>query len=61
MTNSPFLDWHLTNLHNYVNLHPEDVTPLKIEGTTEHPLGNGSEMPGLPGDSTPPSRFVRAA
>lgn len=61
MTNSPSLDWHLTNLRNYVNLHPEDVTPLKIGGVTVHPLGNGSGMHGLPGDSTPPSRFVRAA
>ena len=61
MTNSPSLDWHLTNLRNYVNLRPEDVAPLKIGGATVTPLGTGTGMHGLPGDSTPPSRFIRAA
>lgn len=61
VTNSPSFDWHLTNLRNYVNLHPENVPPLKIGNVMVHPLGNGSGMHGIPGDATPPSRFVKAA
>ena len=60
-TNSPPLDWHLTNLRNYVNQTAIDVPPLTVDGVTVAPLGEGSGMLGLPGDFTPPSRFVRAA
>jgi choloylglycine hydrolase len=59
-TNSPPLDWHLTNLRNYVNQTAMDVPELSLEGQTIHPLGQGTGMLGLPGDFTPPSRFVRA-
>jgi choloylglycine hydrolase len=37
------------------------VPPVKIDGETFRQLGQGSGMLGLPGDFTPPSRFVRAA
>lgn len=60
LTNSPTFDWHLTNLRNYINLTPLNVPPLKIGGLTFAPLGQGSGMVGLPGDFTPPSRFVRS-
>jgi choloylglycine hydrolase len=60
-TNSPPLDWHLANLRNYVNQTALDVPPLTVDGMTLAPLGEGSGMLGLPGDFTPPSRFVRAA
>jgi choloylglycine hydrolase len=60
-TNSPPFDWHLTNLRNYVNQTPMDVPPVALDGTTLAPMGQGSGMLGLPGDFTPPSRFVRAA
>jgi choloylglycine hydrolase len=59
-TNSPPLDWHLTNLRNYVNESAMDVPPLAAGGLTLAPLGQGTGMLGLPGDFTPPSRFVRA-
>jgi choloylglycine hydrolase len=59
-TNSPPFDWHVTNLRNYVNQTATDVPPLTIEGTTIAPIGEGTGMLGLPGDFTPPSRFVRA-
>ncbi len=59
-TNSPPFDWHMTNLCNYVNQTAMDVPPLDIDGTTLAPIGQGSGMLGLPGDFTPPSRFVRA-
>jgi choloylglycine hydrolase len=55
MTNAPSYDWHLTNLSNYVD--------LSIENNAQQWWGqeiNGSGMIGLPGDPTPPSRFVRA-
>src|SRR5690606_3605261 len=42
MTNSPSLDWHLTNLRNYVNLRPENVDSLKINNYTVHAFGTGS-------------------
>lgn len=61
MTNSPSLDWHLTNLRNYVNLSTENIDTVKINNYTVHALGAGSGMHGIPGDSTPSSRFVRAA
>ena len=59
-TNSPPFDWHLINLRNYVNQTPTDVSPVTVEGTALTPIGQGSGMLGLPGDFTPPSRFVRA-
>ena len=55
------MDWHLTNLRNYIALNPNNVPPVSIFGKTFKQLGQGSGMLGLPGDFTPPSRFVRAA
>ena len=60
ITNSPNYDWHMTNLNNYVNLSAIGVPNVKASGVTFAPLGAGSGMIGLPGDFTPPSRFVRA-
>ena len=61
VTNSPSFDWHMTNLRNYVNFSLDNVPPVKLgSGVTLQPLGQGTGMLGLPGDFTPPSRFVRA-
>jgi choloylglycine hydrolase len=60
ITNSPTFDWHLENLRNYVNLSPVEILPREILGMQMSPLGGGSGMHGLPGDFSPPSRFVRA-
>ena len=60
-TNSPSFDWHMTNLRNYIALNPRDVPPVKFDGKTFQSFGMGAGMLGLPGDYTPPSRFVRAA
>ena len=62
ITNSPSFDWQVTNLNNYVNMFagtnaPRDIAP----GLTLKSFGAGSSGFGLPGDLTPPSRFVRAA
>ncbi|MDA8746044.1 choloylglycine hydrolase family protein [Rubripirellula amarantea] len=60
ITNSPTYDWHVTNLRNYVNLSPVAIPTKNVEDLDFSPLGGGSGMIGLPGDFTPPSRFVRA-
>lgn len=60
VTNSPTFDWQLTNLRNYVNLTVTNVPPLNLGGITLAQFGQGSGLRGLPGDFTPPSRFVRA-
>ncbi len=60
VTNSPAFDWHMTNLRNYVNYSMTNVAPVKLGPITLEPFGQGSGMLGLPGDFTPPSRFVRA-
>ncbi|WP_374547546.1 linear amide C-N hydrolase [Rhodoblastus sp.] len=60
-TNSPPFDWHMTNLRNYIALNPRNVPPITIDKTVFQPIGQGNGMLGLPGDFSPPSRFVRAA
>ena len=60
MTNSPTFDWHMTNLRNYVNFSLTNVPPVQLGPVKLVPFGQGSGMLGLPGDFTPPSRFVRA-
>jgi choloylglycine hydrolase len=60
MTNSPTFEWHLTNLRNYVNLTVTNVPPVDVSGIKIPGFGQGSGMLGLPGDFTPPSRFIRA-
>ena len=60
MTNSPSFDWQMTNLRNYVNFSIVNVPPVKVGGLTLTGFGQGTGMLGMPGDFTPPSRFVRA-
>lgn len=60
ITNAPNYDWHITNLRNYVNLSPVAMPTRSLENLDFAPLGAGSGMIGLPGDFTPPSRFIRA-
>jgi choloylglycine hydrolase len=59
LTNSPSFDWHMTNLSNYANLSAVNVPPLTLQGLKVTSFGQGSGMRGIPGDFTPPSRFVR--
>lgn len=61
MTNAPSFDWHVTNLNNYVNLRPTNPKPIKTKDMTFIATGQGSGMLGLPGDISPPSRFVKMA
>ena len=61
LTNAPGFPWHMANLNNYVNLIPGTAGPVDMNGVRLSAFGSGSGFHGLPGDFTPPSRFVRAA
>ncbi|WP_454918677.1 linear amide C-N hydrolase [Xanthobacter sediminis] len=60
MTNAPAFDWHVTNLGNYLPLSVYNPAPLKVGSLTIAPPSTGAGAPGLPGDMSSPSRFVRA-
>lgn len=65
MTNDPEYQWHLHNLNNYVGLQMswpdanDNVTCNSEIGKVPMPVGHGQNLLGLPGDLSPPSRFVR--
>ena len=61
LTNSPGFEWQITNLNNYVNLFPGTAEAKSLDGMHLSSFGAGSGFLGIPGDVTPPSRFVRAA
>jgi len=61
LTNSPGFEWHLLNLSNYVNLQPGTAPPRRFGGHEAESFGIGTAFHGLPGDISPPARFVRAA
>lgn len=60
ITNSPGYDWHMTNARNYIGLRTLNEPSIKIDGSELSSFGQGSGARGLPGDFTPPSRFIRA-
>ena len=57
LTNSPGLEWHWTNLNNYINLQPGTLPEHNFGPLEPKSFGHGSGLLGLPGDFTPPSRF----
>jgi choloylglycine hydrolase len=61
LTNMPSFDWQVTNLANYINLSDINKKSIKLDGGVLNPTGQGSGLLGIPGDWTPPSRFVRIA
>lgn len=61
ITNAPGFEWHLANLNNYINLYPGSAPKHYLADQELRPIGGNSGFLGLPGDATPPSRFVRAA
>ncbi|WP_274949957.1 choloylglycine hydrolase family protein [Bacteroides cutis] len=61
LTNSPGFEWQITNLNNYVNLYPGTAPVQQLDNIKLSSFGAGSGFLGIPGDVTPPSRFVRAA
>jgi len=60
ITNSPAFDWHMSNLRNYLNFSMVNAPPVDVGGVKLTGFGQGTGMLGMPGDFTPPSRFVRA-
>lgn len=61
LTNSPGFEWHMTNLNNYLHLQPGQVPEQQWGNVVLKAIGTGAGMKALPGDPTPPSRFIRAA
>ena len=61
LTNAPTFDWHETNPRNFVNLKAMSAGPIRVGASVLSPLDSGSGLLGIPGDWTPPSRFVRIA
>jgi choloylglycine hydrolase len=61
LTNSPSYPWQTTNLKNFVNLSPYIPEPIVEGNITYSATGQGAGSLGLPGDYTPPSRFVKTA
>ncbi|GAA0077764.1 choloylglycine hydrolase [Clostridium sp. CTA-5] len=61
MTNSPDFQWHLTNLRQYIGLRAKQFSPVTWSDIDLSAFSQGSGTFGLPGDFTPPSRFIRAA
>jgi choloylglycine hydrolase len=58
-TNAPFLDWHLTNLGNYLGMSAENPPAEVVGGLRLFPLGQGEGLRGVPADYTPTARFAR--
>ena len=61
LTNSPPYDWQTTNVGNYVDISPVNVPVRQLGKFTSVNYGQGSGGVGLPGDMSPPSRFIRAS
>ena len=61
LSNSPAFPWHMANLRNYMNVRTAQSSSETWETVTLSPFGQGGGTFGLPGDFTPPSRFVRAS
>lgn len=61
VTNCPDFKWHLSNLSNYIHLSFMNVESKTIDNFVVNPTGQGTGLIGIPGDWTPPSRFVKIA
>lgn len=59
LTNAPPFPWQTINLKNYIQVRAKNPQPIQVQGTILGPPGQGGGFLGIPGDWTPPSRFVR--
>lgn len=59
LTNAPDFPWHVKHLRQYIGMSDENPKPREMAGVKFIPTGHGAGMIGLPGDLTPPSRFIR--
>ncbi len=60
LTNNPEFPYHTTHLNSYLNLTSRPPQNRFSRGLDLKAFGNGMGAIGLPGDDSPPSRFVRA-
>lgn len=61
MTNAPFLDWHRTNLGNYLSVTNVETESATVVDMSVDRTGNGGGTIGLSTSPLPPARFVRTA
>ncbi len=61
LTNNPPFGFHLANLNNYMNLTPDCPKNRFSSRLDLQQYGMGMGAIGLPGDTSPASRFVRAS
>lgn len=61
LTNAPTYEWHLLNARNYLNLSTIGASNRTFGSANVTALGQGGGLLGIPGDYTPPARFIRAA
>jgi len=61
LSNSPHFPWQVLNLNNYINVQPGTAAPRAVGDVRLTSFGSGTAAWCLPGDFSPPSRFVRAA
>lgn len=61
LTNNPPFSYHLTNINNYINLKPYNGENKFSNKINLVQYGQGMGAIGLPGDTSPSSRFIRAA
>lgn len=61
LTNNPTFDFHLMNLNRYMNLSPEQAENRFSKTASLKTFGEGMGAIGLPGDSSPSSRYIKTA
>lgn len=61
MTNYPYIDWHRTNVENYLSVSNVDTNTGNLVAMQLNAYGHGNGTMGLSTSPTPPSRLVRTA
>lgn len=61
LTNTPKLEWHISNLRNYIGINPAQFSSKMFGEFEAKPFSQASGTSILPGGFTPPERFVRVA
>lgn len=61
LTNNPPFSFHLENMNNYMDLSPRNFENRFSSKLDLKPYGVGMGAMGMPGDTSPTSRFIRAA
>ncbi len=61
MTNTPFIEWHRTNLENYLGVTNVETNSQTIIGLNVNKAGNGGGSIGLSSSALPSDRFLRTA